>query len=165
MRRPTTAAGLARGAIAAVALAMLAVFPSCRRSDANVERDVQSRLIVDNATSALKLTVTAEGGTVRLSGAARTRRQYERALEIAREVVGADKVINDVRLDEHPLATAVYAAVQRDPLVAAVPLEIDVSGQGIVVLRSNRTNEAQRTRLLQIASRVPGVTRVDDYLK
>jgi osmotically-inducible protein OsmY len=59
----------------------------------------------------------------------------------------------------------VYAAVQRDPLVAAVPLEIDVSEQGIVVLRSSRTTEAQRTRLLQIASRVPGVTRVDDYLK
>jgi len=89
---------------------------------------------------------------VRLSGAARTRRQYERALEIARELVGADKVINDLRLDEHPL-------------VAAVPLEIDVSGQGIVVLRSNRTTEAQRTRLLEIARRVPGVSGIDDDLK
>ena len=165
MGRSTTATGIARTAIAAVALTVLAASPSCRRSDANVERDVQSRLIVDNATSALKLTVTAEGGTVRLSGVARTRRQYERALDIAREVVGADKVVNDVRLDEPPLATAVYTAVQRDPLVAAVPLEVDVTGQGIVVLRSNRTTEEQRTRLLQIASRVPGVVRVDDYLR
>jgi osmotically-inducible protein OsmY len=126
---------------------------------------VRSRLIVDNATTTLNLTVTAERGTVRLSGVARTRRQYERALEIAREVVGADKVVNAMRLDEHPLATAVYAAVQRDPLVAAVPLEIDVSRQGIVVLRSNRTTEEQRTRLLEIARRVPGVSGIDDYLK
>ena len=157
---------LARTAIAAFTLVAMAVGSlSCSRSDTSIERDVRSRLIVDNATTALNLTVTAERGTVRLSGVARTRRQYERALEIAREVVAADKVVNEMRLDEHPLATAVYAAVQRDPLVAAVPLEIDVSGQGIVVLRSNRTNEAQRTRLLQIASRVPGVVRVDDYLK
>ena len=152
--------------MAGITLVSIAVISlSCGRSDASIERDVRSRLIVDNATSALNLTVTAASGTVRLSGVARNRRQHARALEIASEVVGTDKVVNDMRLDEHPLATAVYAAVQRDPLVAAVPLEIDVSGEGVVVLRSNRTNEEQRTRLLQIASRVPGVVRVDDYLK
>jgi osmotically-inducible protein OsmY len=157
---------LARTPIVGGALVtMTVVLLSCGRSDASVERDVRSRLIVDNLTAALNLTVTAERGKVRLSGVARTRRQYERALDIAREVVGADQVVNEMRLDEAPLATAVYAAVQQDPLVAAVPLEIDVSGQGIVVLRSNRTTEAQRTRLLQIASRVPGVVRVEDYLK
>jgi len=70
-----------------------------------------------------------------------------------------------MRLDEHPLAVAVYAAVQRDPLVAAVPLAVDVPNPGIVVLRSNRTTEEQRTRLLEIAKRVPGVSRVDAYMK
>ena len=163
---PTGSNRLARTAIAAFTLvAMAIVASSCRRSDGSIQRDVRARLTVDNVTAALNLTVTAERGAVRLSGVVRTRRQYERTLEIAREVVGADKVVNEMRLDEHPLATAVYTAVQRDPLVAAVPLEIDVSGQGIVVLRSDRTNEAQRTRLLQIASRVPGVARVEDYLK
>ena len=158
--------GVARRAITAgTFVAMALVLFSCGRSDTSIERDVRSRLIVDNTTTALNLTVTSERGTVRLSGVARTRRQYERAREIAGEVVGADKVVNEMRLDEHPLAAAVYAAVQRDALVAAVPLEIDVSEQGIVVLRSDRTNEAQRTRLLEIASRVPGVARVDDYLK
>jgi osmotically-inducible protein OsmY len=156
---------LARTVIAGVTLVAIVISLSCSRSDTSIERDVRSRLIVDNATAALNVTVTADQGAVRLSGVARTRRQYERALEIAREVVGADKVVNDMRLNEHPLATAVYAAVQRDPLVAAVPLEIDVTGQGIVALRSNRTNEEQRTRLLEIARRVPGVSGIDDYLK
>jgi len=55
--------------------------------------------------------------------------------------------------------------VQRDPLVAAVPLAVDVPNPGIVVLRSNRTTEEQRTRLLEIAKRVPGVSRVDAYMK
>jgi osmotically-inducible protein OsmY len=95
----------------------------------------------------------------------RARRQYHRALEIAREVVGADQVINEMRLDEPPLATAIYAAVQRDPLVASVPLAVDVSDRGIVVIRSDRTTEVQRTRLLEIAKQVPGVSRVDAYMK
>ena len=157
---------LARTAIAAVTLVTIVLVSfSCRRSDASIEQDVRSRLIVDNTTTALKVNVTAERGTVRVSGVVRSRRQYERALEIAREVAGADKVVNEMRLDEHPLATAVYAAVQRDPLVAAVPFEIEVFDHGIVVLRSNRTNEAQRTRLVQIANHVRGVTRVDAYMK
>ncbi len=157
---------LARTATAvAVLLPLAGGLLSCSRSDTSIQGDVRSRLIVDDVTSALKLRVTAEQGTVHLAGVARTRRQYARALAIAREVVGADKVVNEVRLDEHPLATAVYAAVQQDPLVAAVPLEIEAVGLGVVVLRSDRTNEEQRTRLLQIAGRVPGVERVDGYMK
>lgn len=146
-----------------LAIAVIAI--ACQRSDASIERDVRSRLIVDNATNALKVTVTVEHGTVRLSGVARQRRQYARALEIAREVAGKDKVVNEMRLDEHPLATAVYAAFEQDSLVAAVPLDIEVLDRGIVIIRSNRTTEEQRTRLLQIARRVPGVSRVDAYMK
>jgi osmotically-inducible protein OsmY len=154
----------ARTAIAAFTLVAVGCL-SCGRSDANIERDVRSRLIVDNVTSGMNLTVTAQGGTVRLTGVARTRRQNERALEIAREVAGADKVVNEIRFDEASLATAIYAAVQQDPLVAKVPFDVEVFDRGIVVLRSNRTTEAQRTRLLEIASKVPGVSRVDAYMK
>ena len=158
---------IARRAMTAVTAVTLAVVSlSCGRSDDSIERDVRSRLIVDNATSALNLTVTARDGTVHLSGVARTRRQNARALEIAREVAGsADKVINEIRVDEPPLATAVYTAVQQDPLVAKVPFDVEVFDRGIVILRSNRTTEAQRTRLLEIASKVPGVSRVDAYMK
>ena len=158
---------IARDAVTAVAVVTLAlVAVSCGRSDDSIERDVRSRLIVDNVTSALNLTVTAQDGTVRVSGAAKTRRQSERAIEIAREVAGsAEKVINEIRLDESPLAAAVYAAAQQDPVTAKVPFDVEVFERGIVVLRSDRTTEAQRTRLLEIASKVPGVSRVDAYMK
>jgi hypothetical protein len=46
-----------------------------------------------------------------------------------------------------------------------VPLAVDVSDRGIVVIRSDRTTEVQRTRLLEIAKQVPGVSRVDAYMK
>jgi osmotically-inducible protein OsmY len=152
--------------MAAATLVTVALLPlSCSRSDDSIQRDVQSRLVVDNATLGMDLSVTADHGTVHLSGVVRSRVQYQRALEIAREVVGADKVVNDMRLDEHPLAQAVYDAVQRDPLVAAVPLSINVLDPAVVVLRSNRTTEVQRTRLIQIAAKVPGVSRVDAYMK
>ena len=149
----------------ATLLAIALVTLSCHRSDASIERDVRSRLIVDNATNGLKVTVTVDRGAVRLSGIAHQRRQYARALEIAQEVAGKENVVNEMRLDEHPLATAVYAAVQRDSLVAAVPLDVEILDRGIVIIRSNRTTEEQRTRLLQIASGVPGVSRVDAYMK
>ena len=153
----------ATAAVTLIATALVSV--SCGRSDKSIQRDIRSRLIVDNTTAALNLTVAVESGTVRLSGTTRTRGQHERALEIAREVAGADRVINEMRLDESPLAIAVYAAVQRDPLVAKVPFDVEVFDRGIVVLRSNRTTEQQRTRLLEIASHVPGVSRVDAYMK
>ena len=43
---------------------------------------------------------------------------------------------------------------------------LEIEGfDGGVILRSNRTNEEQRTRILQIARRVPGVMSVRDYMK
>jgi osmotically-inducible protein OsmY len=155
----------ARTVAAATLLTFAVLATACGRSDANIERDVRSRLVVDNTTSGMDVTITAVGGTVHLAGVVRAKRQYDRALQIASEVVGADKVRNEMRLDEHPLAVAVQAAVKQDPLVANVPLDIDVSGPGVVVLRSNRTTEEQRTRLVQIAHRVSGVSRVDAYMK
>jgi osmotically-inducible protein OsmY len=138
---------------------------SCGPSDASLADDVRSRLIVDDTTTELELTVNAESGVVRLSGVIPTHRQRERALEIAREVAGAERVIDETHLDEHPLAAAVRGAVARDSLVAAVPLEIDASDGGVVIFRSVQTNAQQRRRLAEIARTVPGVTAVDDQMK
>lgn len=157
---------LARTAVSALTVVTIAVLTgSCGPSDASIESDVRSRLIIDDTTSGVELTVTVKDGIVHLSGPVRTSRQQDRALEIAHEVVGADKVVDDTQLEEHPLARAVREAIQRDPLVAAVPIEIDASDHGVVLLRSNRTVEVQRSRLVQIARSVPGVTGVDDEMK
>ena len=156
---------IARFASRVSLLLTIAVFlTACVRSDGSIQHDVWARLINDDATLRMKVDVSVEQGTVRLTGSARTRLQYEHALAIAREVVDANHVVNDIRLDEHPLASAVYTAMKQDPLVTAVPLEIE-GFDGGVILRSNRTNEGQRTRILQIARDVPGVMSVRDYMK
>jgi osmotically-inducible protein OsmY len=138
---------------------------ACGRSDASIADDLRSRLIVDDTTTELELTVTAERGVVRLSGNIPTYGQHARVLEIARDVAGAERVIDETHLNEHPLAAAVRAAVGRDSLVAAVPLEIDATDRGVVVFRSIQTNAQQRARLAQIARGVPGVTGIDDQMK
>ena len=146
---------------ALITIAFLAL--SCGRSDDSIAEDVRSRLIVDNTTTRLEVPVTVDGGVVRLAGVALTQRAYERALEIAHEV--AESVVDELLLDEHPLTTAVRVAVQRDPLVAGVPVEIEAFDGGIVFLRSAQTTLEQRQRLAALAARVPGVADVTDLMK
>ena len=161
---PTASNRLARIATQISLLLTMAILLSCGRSDGSIQHDVWARLINDDATLPMKVTVTVEQGTVRLTGTARSRLQYERALALAREVVGADHIVNDIRYEEHPLASAVYAAMKQDPLVSAAAVEIE-GFDGGVILRSDKTNEGQRTRILQIARGVPGVMTVHDYMK
>jgi osmotically-inducible protein OsmY len=151
-----------------LAVLLLAAYTACAAGcarDATLAHDVRSRLIIDDTTNELELTVTVERGVVRLAGVTRTQRKRARALEIAQEVAGSGHVIDEMRLDEHPLAAAVRAAVEQDPALAAIPVEIDADDYGVVVLRSVQTNAAQRERLVQIARHLPGVTAVDDEMK
>ena len=85
-----------------------------------------------------------------------TKRRTARQIAEAIEAVGGD--LNAATSVE---STGYFARV----LKADVPLAIDVNDRGNVVLRSDQTTEEQRTRLLQIASHVPGVWRVDAYMK
>jgi osmotically-inducible protein OsmY len=151
--------------VAALILMIAVVNASCGRGDASLEDDVRSRLIVDNTTDGADLTVAVNDGTVRLGGSVRTRRQHDRALEIARDVVGPDKVVDETHVDEHPLAKAVREAIERDSALAAVPIDIDATDRGVVLLKSTQTNAEQRRRLLQISRAVPGVTGVEDLMK
>ncbi len=146
-------------ALIAIALVTL----SCVRSDESIAEDVRSRLMFDDTTTVLEVTVTADRGVVRLAGVARTQRQHDRAIAIAHEV--AETVVDELRLNEHPLATAVRAAVQQDPFVADVPIAIEASDPGIVSLLSAQTNQEQRERLVAIARSVPGVADVDDRMR
>ena len=147
-----------------VLAATTACAAGCAR-DARLAKDVRSSLIIDDTTNELELTVTAERGVVRLAGVTRTQRKRVRALEIARTFAGSGNVIDEIRLDEHPLAAAVRAAVEQDPTLAAIPVEIDADDHGVLLLRSVETNAAQRERLVQIARQVPGVAEVDDEMK
>ena len=93
-----------------------------------------------------------------------TPEEQQRALDVTRSVRGVRLVVNDILLNETALADEVRRALAADPLLAAVPMEIEAQ-DGVVRLMSDATNREQRERAVQIASAVAGVKEVEDRMK
>jgi osmotically-inducible protein OsmY len=109
--------------------------------------------------------VHVQDGVVRLSG--RTTASHDVQLEAMRLVHSLDGVkvvVNEMWVGNDAIAEKVKAALAMDPQMAGVPIDVDAR-DGTVYLKSDQTNEAQRTRAVQIASAVEGVTRVEDLMK
>jgi len=62
------------------------------------------------------------------------------------------------------IVTQIRSAYAADPLVAGVRMNITATA-GIVRLESNDTNREQRVRAVALAQQVPGVVRVEDYMR
>lgn len=69
-----------------------------RVSDAALATNVKSRLAADPDVGAINIDVDADGGIVTLSGVVRSERSRSRALEIARNVDGVQRVNNEIRV-------------------------------------------------------------------
>lgn len=136
----------------------------CARSDASVAADVKSKLKADPATASSPIDVTVSHGAARLTGVADNADQRERAFTIARSVKGVTSVENDIRFPDAKLVQDVKHALATDPVVATIPIEIQ-STNGVVSLASDKTNQDERTRIVQIARGVPGVLSVEDNMK
>ena len=65
---------------------------------------------------------------------------------------------------DRAIVTRIRTAFAADPLVAGVRMNITAAA-GIVRLESNDTNREQRVRAVDLARQVPGVVRVDDYMR
>ena len=66
--------------------------------DAAITAKVKSAFVEDPDVSALAIAVETFKGKVQLSGFANTRREADRASELARKVAGVESVKNDIRL-------------------------------------------------------------------
>jgi hyperosmotically inducible protein len=137
---------------------------ACARSDADLEKAVAGRLAADAATSTLHISVGVTRHIVFLSGMTNTPEEQQRALDVTRSVRGVGLVVNDILLNETELADEVKRALAADPLLAAVPMEVEAQ-DGVVRLMSEATNREQRERAVQIASAVAGVKDVEDRMK
>jgi osmotically-inducible protein OsmY len=94
--------------LAAVALVGAALAAGCaqwrdrlalaRPDDAAITTAVKARFLDDPTVSAMNVRVATAQGDVRLSGAARSREDAERAARLARSVKGVKAVQNDIRL-------------------------------------------------------------------
>lgn len=148
----------------ATLFALIGLVAACGRSDSRLETAVRARLADDPATAPLTLAIEARDGMVHLSGAAASRHQRERAIDIARGVIGVSGVTSDVTISDDLLAELVRQTLAADPELANVPMDVD-SANGVVRLMSDATNREQRERAITLATQVDGVERVEDRMK
>jgi osmotically-inducible protein OsmY len=142
------------------------MFPGmgCARSDANLQKDVADRLAGDPATARLHIAVDARRHIVFLSGMTNTPEEQQRALDVTRSVRGVTMVVNDIVLNESAVADRVKRALAAEPLLTAIPIDVEAQG-GVVRLMSKDTNREQRALAVQIASAVTGVNEVEDRMR
>jgi osmotically-inducible protein OsmY len=133
-------------------------------SDEDIRREVENQLAAMKATAGLTPAVDVQQGVVRLSGKTATREVRQQAMHRARSVKGVKVVVNDMWSSNTALIEKVKEALARDPLVGGIPIAVDAR-LDTVYLISDKTNEGHRTRAIQIASAVEGVSRVEDLMK
>jgi hyperosmotically inducible protein len=153
------------GAFALVPVTLLAgLLASCGRSDPALQTAVDSQLAVDSTTATLNLDVNVTRGVVHLAGEVATRQQQRRAVEVARSVKGVKDVVDEMHLSDAAIAAAVKRMLAADPVVGKIPIEVD-STNGYTRLMSDQTTKDERTRAIEIAKKIDGVTQVEDRMR
>lgn len=71
---------------------------------------------------------------------------------------------DEIQPNDEAIVQAVRQALASDPMVGHIPIDVE-SVDGVVTLRSDRTNRDERARAVQLASQVDGVTKVWDWMK
>ena len=149
---------------AATILLFTALLAACTRTDPAIQAAVDSQLSVDSATAALSLDISVNRGVVHLAGVVESRDQQWRAVELTRTVGGVKDVVDDMHLSDAAVAAAVKQALQADPIIGKVPIDVD-STNGYTRLMSDQTTKDDRTRALELAKKVDGVTQVEDRMR
>jgi len=136
---------------------------ACVLSESEIRRDVRERLDADNSLAKLKLSIEVKNRVVYLSGRTWTQEQQQQAVAAARGR-GIKLVVNRMSLINSALIDKVKQALAADERIGKIPIEVDAEGT-IVRLMSDQTNSDDRTRAVQVASAVDGVTQVEDLMK
>lgn len=136
---------------------------ACVLSESEIRRDVRERLDADNALAKLELSIEVKNRVVYLSGRTFTQEQQQHAVAAARGR-GIKLVVNRMSLTNSALIDKVKQALAADERIGKIPIDVDAEGT-IVRLMSDQTNSDDRTRAVQVASAVDGVTQVEDLMK
>jgi osmotically-inducible protein OsmY len=136
---------------------------ACVLSESEIRRDVRERLDADQELAELNLSIEVKNRVVYLSGRTLTPEQQQRAIVVARGR-GIKLVVNHMSLTNTALIAKVKQALAADERIGKIPIDVDVEGS-IVRLKSDKTNSDDRTRAVQVASAVDGVSQVEDLMK
>ena len=123
-------------------------------TDEELKQRVRDALLINPATEAFEIRVTADEGVVELRGTVESFPEKTLAETVAKSVRGAKDVINLIEID-YPVARAdseiaedVRQTLRWDALVDAVGIDVSVSG-GVVTLSGVVDSLAEKNRAIQ----------------
>lgn len=161
---------------------------ACGQTDAGITTSVKSQLVADELVRARNINVDTREAVVTLTGEVRTAQEEAQALQIARNTDGVANVVDQIEIVPEPaapttgvggtptepgpgvvLTTAPHITAQvkakllADPDIAGLRIDVDTRDQVVTLTGTVRT-QAEKSRALQLAREVEGVTRVADRL-
>lgn len=135
---------------------------------------VKTALIGDERTKARQIDVETFRGDVQLNGFVDSAEAKSAASSVAQSVDGVTKVTNNLQVrndrtagevvDDATINSKVRAALIGDERINAHQIEVDTN-DGVVNLGGFVDTAANKTAAAQLASNVPGVTRVNNKLE
>jgi len=141
--------------------------------DATITTKVKLKLIEDPITKARKIDVDTVNGVVTLTGAVESEEEIKRAVEIARNVEGVKKVVNNLRVEKRgigcyfsdkEITAKIKLKLIEDPDLKALSIDVDTVN-GVVTLTGAVTSEYQKKKAIEHAKSVSGVIKVIDNLQ
>jgi len=108
-----------------------------------------------------------------LTGVVESKKEIERAIEIAKSVKGVKKIVNNLRvgkrsigsyLSDKEITARVKFKLIKDPELKALSIDVDTVN-GIVTLTGVVENEYQKKKVIDHAKSVSGVKKIIDNLQ
>ena len=167
-----------------VGAAMLTV--ACAQSDAGITTSVKTQLAADDLVKARRIDVDTRNRVVTLTGEVRSADEEAQALKIARSTDGVTNVVDQLTVvpeaspttgvgippaepapgelrTDAGITTEVKAKLLADTNVGGLKIDVDTRDR-IVTLTGTVRTEAEKSKALEIARQVKGVTNVVDRL-
>jgi hyperosmotically inducible protein len=140
--------------------------------DSTITSKIKTALVKDPNVSARKIDVDTVEGHVVLTGVVPTLSESQKATEIARSVVGVQKVTNNLQLgsrsfgqavDDKVIGTRIKSKLIGEPEIRSLNIDVDVN-LGVVTLTGIVENSKQRERVIAIARTTAGTQKIIDNL-
>lgn len=167
------------GTAVVVSLGFAVAIASPARADAPdawLTTKAKIALLTSEGLEALDVDVDSTNGVVTLHGVVANAEQRARAESVVARISGVEKVRNflqivargaEARVDvaDEQIEERVETALEADRQLARSDIEVGSVAKGIVVLRGKASSIGDELEALRVASRIPGVRRVESRIE
>ena len=141
--------------------------------DATITANIKTKMADDPGVNATDVDADTSEGHVILTGVVKTRKEADRAAEIARKVPGVKSVKNALQvgsrtagqyLDDKMLVSKVKSKLFGEPYIRSLSIDVDAN-LGVVSLTGIVKSKAQKEKILELARSVPNVVDIIDNIR